>query len=116
MSSLSPVGATYWIIPGYLIFWAIFVLAVALFLMRAANLVKYILAGQKEQRIDQPWKRLGKVIGRVMLQVCSLRSLSFKDWAGLCHALIFWGFLMFTLSYLIFVFLGEGFGLGDQLR
>ena len=27
-----------------------------------------------------------------------------RDWAGIGHALIFWGFLSFTLSYLIFIF------------
>lgn len=112
---MSPVGASYWIIPGYLIFWGIYVIAVFLFLLRVWNLTRYMLIGQKEQRFDQPVVRLGKTISRVILQVCSLRSLSLKDRAGLGHAFIFWGFLLFALSYVVFIFLAEGAGLREAL-
>ncbi len=115
MSPLSPVGATYFMIPGYFIFWGVFAAALVLFFLRVRNLVRYMMAGQKEQRFDHPWQRLGKVISRVILQVCSLRSLSFKDRAGLGHAFIFWGFLLFALSYLVFIYLGEGLGLKESL-
>jgi hypothetical protein len=33
-----------------------------------------------------------------------------KDWAGLGHATIFWGFLSFALSYLIFIFGAAAWG------
>lgn len=113
---MSPVGTTYWIIPGYLFFWTALLIALVVFWLRVINLIKYIQLGQKEERSGHVWLRTGKVIGRVMFQVCSLRSLSWKDRAGLGHALIFWGFLFFALSYLLFVFLGEGFGMGESLR
>ena len=39
---MSPVSLTYWNIPGYVIFWVIFIVAIALFLFRAFKLWRYL--------------------------------------------------------------------------
>lgn len=55
-------------------------------------------------------------IGRVFIQICSLRSISKKDIAGIGHAFTFWGFLVFLISYFVYVFIGDGFGLSEAIR
>ena len=85
-----------------------------------ANYVVYhrvfrlVLQGLPVARFDRPMTRLlgaaAIVLGqrKVLQRVGSLdpRSRSI-DLAGLGHAAIFWGFLSFSLSYLIFIFGGS---------
>ena len=46
-----------------------------------------------------------------LTQSCTLKSVTRKDLAGIGHALMFWGFGLFVIGYVIFVGLGAGFGL-----
>ena len=66
---------------------------------------KLILLGNRPERFDHPVRRLVGAIPLVLgqrkvLQRASLR----RDRAGLAHAFIFWGFLSFLTSYIIFIF------------
>ncbi len=77
----------------------------------ASSLVLYrrvfrlVLIGKRAERFDQPLRRLVGAIPLVfgqrrVLQRTSLR----KDRAGMAHFFIFWGFLSFLTSYIIFIF------------
>jgi len=66
---------------------------------------RLVLLGRDAKRYDQPFRRffgsLPYIFGqRKVLQRVSIR----RDRAGLLHFFIFWGFLSFTLSYVLFIF------------
>lgn len=65
---------------------------------------RLILQGKSVARFDQPWERLKGATVIVLGQRKVLQRVPQKDWAGIGHALVFWGFLSFSLSYLIFHF------------
>ncbi len=110
---MSPVKESYWIVPGVVLFWGAFAVAVGLALDRLIFLYRRLRQGQPDTqpRWDQPLRRLGTMLGRTFAQLCSLRRVSATDRAGLGHFAIFYGFMTYTLSYLLYVFLGEGLGL-----
>ena len=109
-----PPGDIFGVIPAWVGVYAALVLALLL-----AGYVLYrrvfwlISQGKATARFDRPWERLRgamvivlgqrKVLQRVGHTDPRSRSL---DLAGLGHASIFWGFLSFSLSYLIFIFVG----------
>ena len=68
------------------------------------RVIRLVLLGKGVKRFDQPLKRLAGVIVVVIGQQRVLQSVSLKDKAGLGHAAIFWGFLSFFVSYLLFIF------------
>jgi Fe-S oxidoreductase len=113
---MSLIQQTYAFIPGYLIFWLLFILALALFAQRAYRLFRFLRLGQGESRLDRLGARLGTMLAYVFLQRCSLRRLSLRDRAGLGHFFIFWGFVLFSLNYVVFIFVGDGLGLSQVLR
>ena len=100
----------------YVVFWLLFVIAFALFARRAAQLYSWARLGEGEIKIDHVGNRLKFMIGYVLPQKCSLKTVSKKDIAAIGHALIFWGFLAFLLSYLIYIFIGDGFGISEAIR
>jgi len=100
----------------FVVFWFLFAIAFGLFAYRGYQLFSLIGLGGYENRFDHLGRRLMVMIGLVFPQVCSLRSVSKKDIAGIGHAFIFWGFLLFLLSYLIYVFVGDGLGLSEAIR
>ncbi len=66
---------------------------------------RLILLGRPANRFDQPVRRIVGAIPlifgqRKVLQRVSLR----RDRAGLAHFFIFWGFMSFTFSYILFIF------------
>ena len=66
---------------------------------------RLVLIGKRADRFDQPLRRLVGAIPlvfgqRKVLQRTSLR----RDRAGAAHFFIFWGFLSFLTSYIIFIF------------
>ena len=66
---------------------------------------RLILLGRPADRFDQPVRRILGAIPlifgqRKVLQRVSLR----RDLAGLAHFFIFWGFVSFTASYVVFIF------------
>ncbi len=75
-----------------------------LFYFRVLRLIRQ---GGSVARFDRPWERLTGATAIVLGQRKVLQRVPAKDWAGLSHALIFWGFLSFSLSYVIFIFIGS---------
>ena len=68
------------------------------------RVIKLILLGRSENRFDQPWRRLANFLLISMGQRKVLQRVSLVDKAGIGHAVIFFGFLSFLLSYVIFIF------------
>jgi Fe-S oxidoreductase len=89
----------YGILPGALIFFAMIVVALAVFVRRAVYLVRLLLAGRPMARWDQVPARLSRVVVYVFGQ---RRLLANDFWPGLMHATIFWGFVVLTLGTLEF--------------
>ena len=70
------------------------------------RLFRLILLGKSADRLDQPIQRLFGALPFILGQRKVLQSVSIRrDRAGLFHFFIFWGFLSFTASYVLFIFL-----------
>ncbi len=108
---MSPTSATYWGIPGYVIFWVLFAIAFGSFLQRFYFLIRLIGLGRQENRFDSFGRRIISALSVISSQWCTLKSVSRTDLAGIGHALMFWGFGLFLVGYLIFIGLSGGFGL-----
>ena len=74
---------------------------------------RLVFQGLPVARFDRPFTRLTGAVGIVLGQRKVLQRVGRTDprsrridMAGIGHATIFWGFLSFTLSYLIFIFGG----------
>jgi len=113
---VSPVSATYWSIPGYVIFWVLFAVAFGLFLQRFYLLYRLMRLGKQENRFDQIGQRIKNMLVEVVPQWCTLKTVTRKDLAGLAHALLFWSFSLFFISYIIFIGLAGGFGLSSLIE
>ena len=74
------------------------------------RVVRLVLLGRSKNRFDQPLRRIWGLVVIVLAQSRVLQRLSLKDKAGIGHALIFWGFISFFLSYLIFIFGDSAWG------
>ena len=68
------------------------------------RVIRLVLQGRSTARFDRPFQRLKGAAAIVLGQRKVLQRVPQRDWAGIGHALIFWGFLSFTLSYVIFIF------------
>ena len=95
--------------------WVGVYLAVGLTLLISSYLFYYrvirlILQGKSVARFDHPLQRLNGALIIVLGQRRVLQRVPARDWAGLGHAIIFWGFLSFALSYIIFIFGGSIWG------
>jgi len=113
---VSPVNSTYVGISGYVIFWALFAMAFGLFLRRVYFLYRLMRLGKPETRFDRTGERLRGMLRETISQWCSLKTVTLKDRAGIGHALIFWSFCLFFLSYIIFIGLAGGFGLAPLIE
>src|ERR1700687_2078989 len=100
---MSPSHQWYGVIPGAVFFYALIVVAVALFTRRAAFLIRLMLIGKPAARWDHVPARIGSVIVNVLGQARLLRG---DFWPGLMHATIFWGFCVLTLGTI--EFFGKG--------
>jgi Fe-S oxidoreductase len=108
---MSPVSATYFGISGYVIFWVMFLITMGLFVPRMFFLYRLMLLGKPENRFDRMGERIKNMFSVVIPQWCTLKSVTSKDLAGIGHAVMFWGFSFFLLSYILLIGLGEGLGL-----
>jgi Fe-S oxidoreductase len=113
---VSPVSATYWGIPGYVIFWVLFAIAFGLFSQRFYFLFRLMLLGKQENRFDRIGERIKSMLVEVVPQWCTLKTVTRKDLAGIGHALLFWCFSLFFISYIIFIGLAGGFGLSPVIE
>jgi Fe-S oxidoreductase len=98
-------------IPGYVLFWGLFVIALGLFSFRVKQLLQYMFLGQKETGYKSWGKWITSTFAYVFSQLCQLKNFRSKDRAPLGHALMAWGFFVFVLFYFFFFILAEGFGL-----
>src|ERR671933_312013 len=86
------------VVPGNLLFLLVLIVAWALFLRRASALVAYLRLGRPDDRWDDVGGRV-----RVVLRDVLGQGRMFKEpYAGIMHALIFWGFLVVTIMTLTF--------------
>ena len=111
----TPVSASYLNIPGYAIFWVSFAVAFGLFAQRIYLLLRLLRLGQKGERSENIGRRTKAMLIEVFPQWCNLKTVTRKDLAGMGHALMFWGFSFFFISYIIFIGLAGGFGLAPVL-
>lgn len=102
---MTPTLDNYLGIPGYAILYSLLAVALGLFGYRLYTLYTYLRLGQKESRFDNVPRRMLSAITSVLFQRCSFRSVSSRDWAGIGHVMLFWGFSIFALSY-VFVYVG----------
>jgi len=108
---MSPVSATYWGLPGYIIFWALFAIAFGVFLRRFYFLYRLLRLGKSERRFDRIGQRAIFMLSVVSSQWCALKTVGLTDLAGLGHALMFWGFGFFLIGYVIIFGVSGGLGL-----
>ena len=111
----SVVSGTYWNISGYVIFWVSFAIAFGLFVQRASLLFRLLRLGQQDRRSESLRRRIKVMIAEFILQWGSLRSVTRNDIAGVGHALLFWSFGLFFISYIIFIGVAYGFGVSALL-
>ena len=74
------------------------------------RVIRLIRQGKSAALFDHPLQRLNGALTIVLGQRRVLQRVPARDWAGLGHAIIFWGFLSFALSYAIFIFGGSAWG------
>lgn len=111
MSPVSELGTA-----GFAIFWGVTVLAVGIFSYSMYQLLRNILLGRKERGFDHIIKRTLAAIAQVVGQWWQLKHFSFKDRATLGHIFMAWGFLIFATYYLLFIIIGEGFGISGIME
>jgi len=113
---MSAVSMSYAGIPGYVIFWALFIIAAGLFLQRAYQLWRYLRLGRGEGNFGHIAKRVLSTACAVVGQWCQFKNLSTKNRAGLGHVFMAWGFFIFVVFYFIFIIIGAGFGISETLE
>jgi hypothetical protein len=75
----------------------IFISAVSFFLYSCRNLFLYMkVAKKKDDRFDQPGKRITRLLKIAFMQTKLLRDPK----AGILHLFIFWGFILFIFAIL----------------
>ena len=92
-------STTYLGIPGYVIFWVVFALAIFLFLNRMYRLGRYMFLGRRTESSGQMVRRALKTAVAVLGQWCQLKNLTLMDRASIGHAFMAWGFFIFVLFY-----------------
>ncbi len=108
---MSPVAASYINIPGYVIFWILFAIALGLFVQRIYFLIRLLKLGRSENRFDHLAYRLLKMLRTALSQSSNLKSFALRDPAPIAHSLMFWGLGLFVISYIVFIGFGAGFSL-----
>ena len=100
-----PPGDVFGIIPIWL---AVYVLSIGTFATAAyilyLRVFRFVLLGKDPDRFDQPVRRFFGALPFIFGQRKVLQSVSLRDRAGLAHFFIFWGFLSFTASYILYIF------------
>ncbi len=72
-----------------------------------SRVVRLVLQGKETSLFDHPLQRLNGALLIALGQQKVLQRVKYGDYAGIGHAIIFWGFLTFMLSYGIFIFAGS---------
>lgn len=108
---MSPLVSSYLGVPGYVLFWVLLVIGLALFAQRFVLLVRLLRLGSQERGLDHPFRRVARTLAIPLSQASNLRHASLRDVAPYAHALMFWGLGIYLIGYVVFLGLGAGFGL-----
>jgi Fe-S oxidoreductase len=108
---MSPVAENYLGIPGYVVFWLLFAIALGLFIQRVCLLIRLLKLGRPENRFDRLAYRFVNMLAVAFTQRSNLKTITLQDPASVGHAFMFWGLILFGIGYVIFIGLGAGFGL-----
>lgn len=77
------------------------------FSRRTLFLIQLLGLGKVENRCDHWGERLKYTLSQVLAERCSLKNVCKGDYAGVGHLLLFYGFLLFLISYVFHI--AEGF-------
>lgn len=101
-----------------LIFWLLFLIAAGIFLHRIAFIYRTIKMGRRKRNegFENPGERIKTLLSYVLGQRCNTKNVTWRDLAGLGHMIIFWGVVLFTVYYFVFLFIGDGFGIDGAIR
>ena len=105
-------------IPERIIFVALLMIVLPVSLHTVYKRCRLISLGQKrEEKIPEHIiRRLWRLFMYVPGQWCNIRTIRWKDFAGIEHLFIFWGVILFGIYYFAFIVVGDGFGFGGSLR
>jgi len=93
---MSPAKETYGVIPGFVLLWAAFLVAMGLFVRRISFLYRLLRLGQPEHRTDHLVERAK----HFLLYVLGQRLLFDEPLIGVVHAIgFFWGFVFYATSF-----------------
>ncbi len=113
---MNPIDAGGFNALGYVLFWGLFAIALAVFSYRARQLWQYLSLGKQDARIDQVAKRVVTALVHVVGQWCGFKNVSRQDRAALGHVLIAWGFFFFVFYYFLYIIIGAGFGIYNSIQ
>ena len=94
--------ATYWLIPGRILFLILHLLGVTCFAYIVAKRMAPLRHGQRDFRFDRPWTRLGRVL---QFWLGQWRHPRYRT-AGILHLLIFAGFVILFSRAMSLLWLG----------
>ncbi|HOZ21708.1 MAG TPA: (Fe-S)-binding protein [bacterium] len=81
---------------GRIVLLLLIALAFYRFYRMIALRIGLVRLGQRQAvRWDRPFERLAWMAGRVVTQTCAIRE---RPWTGVMHALVFWGFIFFSVA------------------
>ncbi|MBT3363749.1 MAG: (Fe-S)-binding protein [Chloroflexi bacterium] len=101
---------------GYILFWGLFAVAVAVASYRLRQLIQYLSVGKRDAKLTDIVKRIASALFHVVGQWCGFKNVSRKDRAAIGHVLIVWGFFLFVLYYFLFIVIGAGFGIYNAMQ
>src|ERR1039457_1750426 len=95
-------NATYWMIPGRILFLIVNLLGTVCFAYIVARRLAPLLRGQRDPRFDQPFTRLGRVLQFWLGQWRHPRYIA----AGILHVFLFAGFIVLVVHTIFLLALG----------
>ena len=90
-----PAATTYFSVPGYAYLWVLTLLSFLLFGRQVLRYIDVLREARKENRWDNPARRLKLFAVNVLGQ----RRLLTEPLAGAAHFVIFWAFVLFAVSF-----------------
>jgi Fe-S oxidoreductase len=101
---------------GYALFWGLTALAAGVFLYRAAQLLRYMRLGKKDDTFSHLFRRTARGIVDLIVQRCQFNNLNRRNRAGIGHMFMAWGFLLFVVYYVLFIIVASGFGISETME
>lgn len=96
---MNPAIERYANIPGFIVLYALFFVAIGFFIYRTYQLYRFLRLGGEENRFDHFARRSILFLLWVFGEWCVLRSVSKRDRAGVSHFVMFWTFILFFIYY-----------------